>query len=101
MNNRWTYYWWSIPFSKTTAQFFSEKKEVIYKKRKVKKDIVPLWEKYVLSIDEAAEYFGIGQNRLRSIVASNPSAEYLITVGAKTLIKRKAFEKYIDEAAVM
>ncbi len=62
---------------------------------------VPLWEKYTLSIDEAAEYFGIGQNRLRSVVASNPSASYLITVGAKTLIKRKIFEKYIDEAVVM
>jgi len=62
---------------------------------------VPLWEKYTLSVDEAALYFGIGQNRLRSIVASNPSADYIVTVGAKTLIKRKVFERYIDEATAI
>lgn len=62
---------------------------------------VPLWEKYALSVDESAEYFGIGQNRLRSIIASNPDAEYLVTVGSKTMIKRKLFEKYLDIATAI
>lgn len=62
---------------------------------------VPLWEKYALSVDEAAEVFGIGQNRLRSIIASNPDAEYLVTVGTKTMIKRKIFEKYLDTATAI
>lgn len=62
---------------------------------------VPLWEKYALSVDEAAAVFGIGQNRLRSIIANNPDAEYLVTVGAKTMIKRKIFEKYLDTATAI
>ena len=62
---------------------------------------VPLWEKYALSVDEAAEYFGIGQNRLRNLVACNPDAEFLFTVGAKTLIKRKKFEEFVDRQSVI
>lgn len=29
---------------------------------------VPVWEKYTLSIDEAAAYFRIGENKLRKII---------------------------------
>lgn len=32
------------------------------------KPYVPVWEKYALTIYEAAEYFGIGEHRLRTLV---------------------------------
>ena len=32
---------------------------------KTKKPEVPIWEKYTLTIEEAADYFRIGQKRLR------------------------------------
>lgn len=88
--------------TKSDAKILFYREKMLFKKKYVpRKIVVPLSEKYTLSIDEAALYFGIGQNRLRSIVASYPDADYLITVGAKTLIKRKKFEQYIDDASAI
>lgn len=62
---------------------------------------IPVWEKYTLSIEEAAEYFRIGQKRLRQMVAENPDADYILMNGNRIQIKRKLFEKYIDVATVV
>ena len=62
---------------------------------------IPIWEKYTLSIEEAAEYFRIGQKRLRQLVADNPEADYILTNGNRVQIKRKLFEQYIDRATVV
>lgn len=62
---------------------------------------VPIWEKYTLTIEEAAEYFRIGQNRLRKLVADNPTANYILMNGNRVQIKRKLFEAYIDVATVI
>lgn len=62
---------------------------------------IPIWQKYLLTIDEAALYFHIGQKRLRQIVAENPCADFLLTIGNRVLIKRKLFEQYIDLATVV
>lgn len=63
----------------------------------VRNSKVPLWEKYLLSIPEASEYFGIGAAKLRQIVSENPSADYVFWNGTRAMIKRKILEKYIDE----
>ena len=62
----------------------------------MEKQEVPIWEKANLTIDEAAAYFGIGTNKLREIT-SNPDCEFVIRVGAKRLIKRKKFERYMED----
>lgn len=62
---------------------------------------MPLWEQYILTIDEAAVYFRIGQKRLRQIAAENPDADFLLTNGNRVLIKRKLFEQFIDAATVV
>lgn len=36
---------------------------------------VPIWEKYALTIREAAVYFHIGEMNIRKIVADNADAE--------------------------
>ena len=58
---------------------------------------IPLWEKYTLSIEEAAIYFRIGENKLRNLVESNRTANYLLWNGNRVQIKRALFEKFIDE----
>lgn len=63
-----------------------------------KKPEVPVSERYTLSVEEAAIYYGIGQKRLRSLIAENPNADYLLAVGNRTQFKRKLFEEYIDNA---
>ena len=57
---------------------------------------VPVWEKYTLSIDEAALYFKIGRDKLRKIIAENPDADFVLWNGTRAQIKRRKFEEYID-----
>lgn len=60
---------------------------------------VPIWEKMNLTIKEAAEYSNIGINRL-SLMLSDPSCPFALFVGKKKLIKRRAFEEYINSEEV-
>ncbi|MDE6214806.1 MAG: excisionase [Lachnospiraceae bacterium] len=62
---------------------------------------IPIWQKYTLTIDEAAMYFRIGQKRLRQIAAENPDADFLLTNGNRVQIKRKLFEKFIDASTTI
>lgn len=59
---------------------------------------VPLWEKYILTIQEAAEYFHIGEKKLRKLVEERADADFVIMNGNRAMIKRKLFEKYLDES---
>ena len=63
-----------------------------------KEESVTLDQKYCLTVAEAAEYFGIGEKKLRAIISNNLNADYLLCNGKKYLIKRKLFEQYIDNA---
>ena len=57
---------------------------------------VPIWEKYTLTIEEAAKYFRIGEKKLRKLVEENSDANWLIIQ-----IKRRQFEKVIDSLDVI
>ncbi len=67
----------------------------------MKQEKIPIWQKYTLSIEEAAEYFRIGQGRLRELAAENPNADFLLSNGNRIQIKRELFEQFIDEATVI
>ncbi len=58
---------------------------------------LPWWEKYTLTIEEASDYFGIGEKVLRRFMNEHKDSDFIIMNGNKMLIKKKAFEKYIDE----
>lgn len=60
------------------------------------KIIIPVWEKYTLSIEEAAEYFRIGIHKLRNLANDFPDAEWVLWNGNRAQIKRKKFESFID-----
>ena len=68
-------------------------------KRRPSKPEVPVSERYTLSVEEAAIYYEKKQKRLRSLIAENPNADYLLAVGNRTQFKRKLFEEYIDNAS--
>ena len=61
---------------------------------------MPFWEKYTLTIREAAEYSNIGINRLDAMLRS-PGCPFVLFVGTKKLVKRKAFEEYINGKLVI
>lgn len=58
--------------------------------------VVPVWEKYSLSVEEAAAYFRIGENNIRNIISQNPDADFWFWNRNRKQIKRKLFEKYMD-----
>lgn len=62
---------------------------------------VPIWERYTLTIEEAAKYFRIGENKLRRFAEENKNAGWLIMNGNRIQIKRKQFEKVIDTLDVI
>ena len=62
---------------------------------------IPYWEKYMLTLREAAEYFHIGEKKLRQIVDENYNANFILMVGNRAMIKRKLFEQYIDVATTV
>lgn len=63
------------------------------------KNNIPIAEKYTLTIAEAAAYFNIGETKLRRIISENYDANFVLQNGVKVLIKRKQFEKMIDDVS--
>lgn len=57
--------------------------------------LVPVWQKYALTMREAVAYFNIGGGRLREMT-DDPDCDFLLLVGNRRLIKRAALEKYLD-----
>lgn len=65
------------------------------------KMLVPVWEKYMLTVDEAVQYFGIGEKKIRTLIAENLNADYCFTVqiGNKSLINRHKFEEFLNQTS--
>ena len=57
---------------------------------------VPIHLKVTLTIAEAAAYSNIGINKLDSILRS-PNCPFVLFIGRKKLVKRVAFEEYINK----
>ena len=57
---------------------------------------LPIWEKVLLTKEEAAAYSNIGLNRLDDLLKI-PNCPFVLYVGKKKLVKRKAFEKFLNE----
>ena len=57
---------------------------------------VPIWEKTTLTIEEAAAYSNIGQCNISELLQDR-NCPFIMFVGKKQLVKRKAFERYIEQ----
>lgn len=58
---------------------------------------VPIWRKYTLSVQEASRYFHIGDKKLRKLIDEQPHAEFILWNGSRPMIKRRVFERFVDE----
>ena len=61
---------------------------------------VPIHLKVVLTIREAAEYSNIGINKIESMLRQ-PNCPFVLYVGTRKLVKRKAFEEYISSKVLL
>ena len=57
--------------------------------------ILPIDRKMLLSSREAAEYSNIGINKIDEML-KQPNCPFVLYVGTKKLVKRKAFEEFIE-----
>ena len=56
---------------------------------------LPIDRKMLLSIREAAEYSNIEINKIDEML-KQPNCPFVLYVGTKKLVKRKAFEEFIE-----
>lgn len=70
--------------------------EILRYKQRLKERAVqtPIWKKACLTIEEAAEYTGIGQTKLRSLVRQK-KCPFSMPIGNQILIVREKFDAYI------
>ena len=61
-----------------------------------KRPKIPVWERSSLTIDEAAEYSGVGRTRLRELT-DREDCPFVLWVGSKRLIRRKKLDEYLDK----
>ena len=60
------------------------------------KPTIPIWQKFTLTVEEAAVYFRIGENKLRQIMSENRNADFILWNGNRPQIKRQKFEDFIN-----
>ena len=58
---------------------------------------VDITKKVLLTLEEAAEYSGIGINKLRNI-SNADNCSFVLWNGTRRMIKREKLEKYLDNA---
>jgi len=61
---------------------------------------VPIHQKLLLSIKEAAEYSNIGINKIDSMLRA-PNCPFVLYVGTKKLVKRQKFEEFIQSQVII
>ena len=57
---------------------------------------VPLWHRPILSVAEATEYFGIGSNKIYELTEKE-NCPFVIWIGSRRVIKRTAFERFLEK----
>lgn len=58
---------------------------------------IPLHDRELLTVKEAAAYFNIGMNRIREIT-NDEGCKFVLWVGNKRMIKRELFKAYLEES---
>ena len=56
---------------------------------------IPINQKFTLTLDQAAEYTGVGVNRIR-MLSGDENCDFVLWVGSKRLIKRAKFEEFLN-----
>ncbi len=64
---------------------------------------IPVWEKFALTIEEASQYFGVGEKKIRSLAKENADSDYNFSIsnGSKILINRTKFENFLNHSSAI
>lgn len=61
------------------------------------KNSIPYNHRLCLTVEEAAEYAMLGEQRLRKIIEENRTLDWVLYVGSWVRVKRPQFEAWIAE----
>lgn len=62
-----------------------------------KKREVPIWERTLLTVNQASDLTGIGTTKLRHIAAT-PRTDLVVWIGSRMMFKRKKLEEYLENS---
>lgn len=62
-----------------------------------KLELVPLWHRTTLTLEEATAYTGLGRNKLIDL-SDEPGCDFVIWAGRKRLFKRRKLDEYIERS---
>ena len=58
---------------------------------------IPIWEKVLLTPRETSAYSNIGINKMDELL-NDPMCPFVLHIGKKRLVKRKEFEKFLEQS---
>ena len=61
-----------------------------------KKYDIAFYDKYLLTVDEAAAYFHIGNKKFYEIIQNHPGSKWILRNGKRMMIKKDMFAKWLD-----
>ena len=67
----------------------------VYVPEQQKEPLVPIKEKYMLTLKESAAYFNINEKRIRRLLDDHPGELGLFN-GTKVLVNRAKFEEFLS-----
>jgi len=62
---------------------------------------LPFYQRYMLTVDEAAAYFHIGAKKMYEIIENHEGAKWYLYSGRRIMIKRELFGKWLDQQTVI
>ncbi len=67
-----------------------------------KKDkTLAFYDRYMLTVDEAASYFHIGAKKMYEIIENHEEAKWYLYSGRRVMIKKELFVKWLDQQTVI
>ncbi|MCM1171383.1 MAG: excisionase [Clostridium sp.] len=58
---------------------------------------MPWWNKFTLSVQETANYFGFSDKKVRKIIDENENAAFVLWNGTRPRIKKDLFAQFVNE----
>lgn len=57
---------------------------------------LPIWEKPLLTVVEAAKYFQIGESNIRQLTRKHKNNDFILWKDNRVYIRRKELESFLD-----
>jgi excisionase family DNA binding protein len=62
---------------------------------------IVFYDRYLLTVEEAAVYFHIGSKKMRNMIKNHEGAKWILYNGNRIMIKREQFGKWLDNQSVI